>query len=154
MSLLSKMKHANWFLSFLLSFFFFGRKSRGQNLGFSDALMCQFSYPDGSRKTPTETIQIKRHYAAREGKLRLGWQRNMWHSLCQQIVRQDPAYYAAYVYLRRDQAWRLLSFPYYTKNTYPGESTTFKHIDVNINGLLDTGRGNTFYKGHSSLINR
>ncbi|KAJ5740169.1 hypothetical protein N7493_000041 [Penicillium malachiteum] len=55
------------------------------------------------------------HYRARPGKPRIGWARNMWFSLVQQLVRQDPAYYALYVFFRPDHAWRLISFPYYIK---------------------------------------
>lgn len=77
----------------------------------------------------------------------LGWQRNMWYGLCQQIVRQDPAYYATYVCLRPGHAWERVSFPYYTKNTQPGEKTAFKHIDINVNDLLATGRGEDIIQG-------
>ncbi|KAJ5736617.1 uncharacterized protein N7483_001742 [Penicillium malachiteum] len=91
------------------------------------------------------------HYRARPGKPRIGWARNMWFSLVQQLVRQDPAYYAFYVFFRPDHAWRLISFPYYTKSTYPGESTFFRHIDVNIADFVRTGRGQNALQGSLAL---
>ncbi|KAL0630600.1 hypothetical protein Q9L58_010552, partial [Maublancomyces gigas] len=51
------------------------------------------------------------------GKARNGWTRTMFYSLIQQLVRQDPAYYAIIAAARPDQNWRLISYPYYTKDT-------------------------------------
>ena len=70
-----------------------------------------------------------------------GWCRNMWHSLTQQAIRQDPVFYALNVVARPDLNWRLVSFPDYTKYTTEGDSTGFKHIDINIPKLLKSGRG-------------
>lgn len=58
----------------------------------------------------------------------------------QQILRQGPAYYAFCVRCRPDHAWKLVSFPYYAKRTYPGERTFFHHIDVNIIDFVRIGR--------------
>lgn len=69
-----------------------------------------------------------------------GWLRNMLYSLIQQVMRQDPLYYRYYVLLRPDQQWRLISYPYYTKYTVPGDSTRFTHIDINISRALDEQR--------------
>ncbi|KAJ5139428.1 hypothetical protein N7448_002836 [Penicillium atrosanguineum] len=91
------------------------------------------------------------HYLPRTGKPRLGWLRNMWHGIIQQLVRQDPAYYACYVFFRPDHAHRLISFPYYAKSTMPGEQTRFRHIDVNLNDLFQTGRGHAILQGSLSL---
>lgn len=41
----------------------------------------------------------------------LGWQRNMFYSIGQQIMRQDPLYYLLYACLRTDKQWRLISYP-------------------------------------------
>lgn len=79
------------------------------------------------------------HYMPRDGKPRLGWLRNMWHSIIQQLVRQDPAYYASYVFFRPDHAYKRISFPYYAKSTIPGEQTFFRHIDVNLNDRCCAG---------------
>jgi hypothetical protein len=91
------------------------------------------------------------HYKPEPGKPRLGWQRNMWHSLIQQLVRQDPAYYMLYVFFRPDHAWRMISYPYYTKNTVPGEQTGFRHIDFNVKDYIETGRGSNILQGSASF---
>jgi hypothetical protein len=75
----------------------------------------------------------------------------MWFSLVQQMVRQDPAYYAFYVLCRPDHAWKLVSFPYYAKRTYPGERTFFRHIDVNITDFVRSGRGENALQGSLAL---
>jgi hypothetical protein len=41
----------------------------------------------------------------------------MFYSANQQLVRQDPVYYALNVAARPDLNWRLVSYPYYTKDT-------------------------------------
>lgn len=87
----------------------------------------------------------------KQGIKRLGWQRNMWFSLIQQLTRMDPAYYMVYVFFRPDHAYRLISYPYYAKNTLPGESTKFRHIDINIRDYVDTGRGGNILQGSVSL---
>lgn len=75
------------------------------------------------------------------GKARNGWTRTMFYSLIQQLVRQDPGYYAIMAAARPDQNWRLISYPYYTKDTIIGESTGFKHLNLNVPALLESGRG-------------
>lgn len=91
------------------------------------------------------------HYTPAISKPRLGWSRNMFQSLTQQLVRQDVCYYAAYVAIRPDHAWRLMAFPYYTKSAYPGEATGFTHIDLNIGDFLATGRGGNAVQGSVSF---
>lgn len=99
----------------------------------------------------TEFDMYEYHYAERPGTPRIGWLRNMWFSLIQQLLRQDPAYYMFYVALRPDHVWRLISCPYYCKSTLPGEKTAFRHIDINIPDLLATGRGKNILQGSVSL---
>ena len=41
-----------------------------------------------------------------------GWLRNMYYSLGQQVMRQDPKYFAIYYALRPDQNTNLVSYPY------------------------------------------
>jgi hypothetical protein len=109
-------------------------------------------HPSGILALIHEEIDMyEYHYQPRPGKPRIGWIRNMWHSLIQQLVRQDPAYYACYVFFRPDHAWRLISFPYYVKSTMPGEQTYFRHIDINLNDLSRTGRGYAVLQGSLSL---
>ena len=83
-------------------------------------------------------------YHTREGmhgKKRNGWIRTMFYSVIQQVVRQDPVCYALNVACRPDMNYRLISYPYYTKDTSPGENTGFKHLDLNVPRLLSEGRG-------------
>jgi hypothetical protein len=75
------------------------------------------------------------------GKKRNGWIRTMFYSVIQQVVRQDPVCYALNVAARPDINFRLISYPYYTKDTTPGENTGFKHLDLNVPRLLSEGRG-------------
>ena len=90
------------------------------------------------------------HLREQNGVPNYGWCRNMWHSLVQQAMRQDPVFYALNVAARPDKNWRLISFPYYTKYAMAGDSTGFRHIDLNIRELLELGRGrNTVQTGVS-----
>ena len=75
----------------------------------------------------------------------------MWYSLIQQIVRQDPVYYALVVSLRSDKNWRLISYPYYTKCTSDGENTGFTHLDLNIKDFVESGKGANIVQGGLSL---
>jgi hypothetical protein len=80
-----------------------------------------------------------------------GWLRNMYYSLGQQVMRQDPAYYGIYCALRPDMNTDLVSYPYYAKYTHPGDSTFFRHIDINIKDLAKTGRGSNMIQGTLSI---
>jgi len=80
-----------------------------------------------------------------------GWLRNMYHSLGQQVMRQDPMYYAIYCALRPDRNTNLVTYSYYAKLTHPGDSTFFRHIDINVKGLVTAGRGANMIQGSVSL---
>jgi hypothetical protein len=81
----------------------------------------------------------------------LGWLRNMYHGLLQQFFRSSLRYYVLYVYLRPDRAYRLISYPYYTKYASKGDKTFFRHIDMNIDEAIQTGRGLNMIQGSVSL---
>lgn len=81
----------------------------------------------------------------------LGWLRNCWYSLAQDVVRQDPFYYLLYILLREDNAYKLISYPYYCKYTQKDDKTSFRHIDLNIPKLLAEGRGKFQIQGSLSL---
>ena len=74
----------------------------------------------------------------------------MWYSLIQQIVRQDPVYYAL-VSLPPDKNWRLISYPYYTKYASDGENTGSTHLDLNIKDFVESGKGANIVQGGLSL---
>lgn len=86
-----------------------------------------------------------------QGIISMGWLRSMWHSLIQQLIRQDPAYYALYVLLRPDHTWRLISSPYYSKSTSVGARTAFRHIDINVPRYLSRGRSANIIQGSVTL---
>ena len=90
-------------------------------------------------------------YHLRRGKKDWGWLRTMVHSVTQQIIRQDPVYYMAYVALRPDHQSNLIAYPYYTKYAKPGDSSFFRHIDVNIERCAYEGHGAMMVQGSVSL---
>ena len=90
------------------------------------------------------------HADGNHGK-RLGWARNMWYSLIQQIVRQDPIYYCLMVASRPDRNWKLISYPYYPKDTETEESTGFTHLNLNLHNFIKTGKGGNIVQGALAL---
>src|SRR5256885_15304152 len=61
----------------------------------------------------------------------------MYYSLIQQLVRQDPAYYALMAAARPDRGWRLISYPYITKDTdSSGQATGFLHMHLDLEAFL------------------
>ena len=109
-------------------------------------------YPDGILPLIQEEIDMyDYHFRTQPNRPRLGWNRIMWHSLGQQLIRQDISYYMCYIYFRPDHAYQLISFPYYTKSTQAGEKTFFRHIDINIDDYVQTGRGGSILQGSVSL---
>jgi hypothetical protein len=115
-----------------------------------------FSYlwdaDDISKMIDAEFDLYRHHYHAdgNPGK-RLGWARNMWYSLIQQIIRQDPMYYSLMAAARPDRNWKLISYPYYTKDTEPEESTGFMHLDLNLRNFIETGKGGNIVQGALAL---
>lgn len=97
--------------------------------------------PELTDMVDAEFEMYRHHLREQNGLPNFGWCRNMWHSLVQQVMRQDPVFYALNVAARPDKNWRLVSFPYYTKYAMDGDRTGFKHIDVNVQKLLKSGRG-------------
>ena len=91
------------------------------------------------------------HQTARNGKDNFGWLRTMVHSLSQQIIRQDIAYWQLYVCLRPDRNHRLVSFPYYTKYAVASDETAFAHLDLKVSSYLEDGRGANIIQGSVSF---
>ena len=56
----------------------------------------------------------------------------MFYSIGQQLIRQDLVYYMLYAALRPDKQWRLVTYLYYAKYAVKGDSTYFRHIDLNV----------------------
>ena len=73
------------------------------------------------------------------GQRSLGWLRSAYFSQIQQIIRQDPGYYAL-VAVTSGNLWQI-SFPYYLKATLPGDGIAFQYINLNMKKYLECGRG-------------
>lgn len=89
------------------------------------------------------------HTRTIDGKNNLGWCRVMYHSLIQQLVRGDIGYWLAYAILREET--NLISYPYYTKYTKPGDRTFFRHIDLNISEAVYSRHGVDTIQGSVSF---
>jgi hypothetical protein len=98
-----------------------------------------------------EFDMYRHHLREINGKPNYGWLRNSFYSIGQQLMRQDPVYYALYAALRPDQQWRLVSYPYYAKYAVEGDQTYFRHIDLNIPDLLSNSRGAYMIQGSVSI---
>ncbi|KAI9763395.1 MAG: hypothetical protein M1839_006454 [Geoglossum umbratile] len=86
-----------------------------------------------------------------DGQKRRGWMRHMFYSLVQQLVRQDPVYYALIAAARPDKKTWLICYPYYVKYQVEGESTDFAHLDINVDKFVKTGKGKNIIQGSLSL---
>jgi hypothetical protein len=100
-----------------------------------------------------EFDMYRHHLREINGKPNYGWLRNSFYSTAQQLMRQDPLYYALYAALRPDQQWRLVSYPYYAKYAVKGDQTYFRHIDLNVPDLLSSQRGSSMIQGSVSIDN-
>ena len=88
-----------------------------------------------------EFATYKHHERPSPDVRRQDWVRLMYHSLTQQLLRQDPIWYALVVATQPDHQWRLISYPYITKNTRQGEKTGFLHLDIDVGAYLESGVG-------------
>ena len=59
-----------------------------------------FRDPDIKMTIDEEFAMYRYHLREKGGQENYGWPRIMIHSLIQQVVRQSPAYYLLYVWLR------------------------------------------------------
>ncbi len=76
-----------------------------------------------------------------------GWLRTTMYTMIQQLVRQNFLYYAITVALRPDHETDLLAFPYFMKCTSKNYSASVKHVNLNVNDLLLSGRGQRRIQG-------
>jgi hypothetical protein len=93
----------------------------------------------------------RHHHRMLPGKKRLGWLRNMFFSIIQQLVRQDLVWYALSVACRPDHNHRLITYPYVTKDTDPGKRTYFFHMDLNVERYCKDGHGGNLLTSSVSL---
>ncbi|KAI9774031.1 MAG: hypothetical protein M1839_001916 [Geoglossum umbratile] len=96
----------------------------------------------------------RHHHRNLSGRSRMGWLRNMFYSLIQQLVRQDPVWYAIIASARPDKNWRLITYPYITKDTDAGgETTGLLHLDLNTSKFVQDGSGGNLLSSSMSLDN-
>ncbi|KAI9765616.1 MAG: hypothetical protein M1840_007305 [Geoglossum simile] len=86
-----------------------------------------------------------------DGQDNRGWMRHMFYSLPQQVIRQDPGYWAMTAAARPDTNYWLISYPYYVKDTSEGENTGFAHFDINVDEFVKSGRGLNMVQGSVSV---
>jgi hypothetical protein len=89
-----------------------------------------------------DEIEMYRHHYRTTGRKQDGLMRNMYFSLFNQLIRQDPALYVAHVNIRRDHETRLIAYPlcarYYTG---PAKSATSSAVQV---GFYEGDHGSFF----------
>ena len=100
-----------------------------------------FDYEDIAELIQEEVNMYLWHRRKVNGQPNLGWLRSAFFSQIQQIVRQDPVYYALVVATNPQKNWRQISFPYYMKAVLPGDYIYFLHLDLNIPRYMECGRG-------------
>ncbi|RPB28763.1 hypothetical protein L211DRAFT_844844 [Terfezia boudieri ATCC MYA-4762] len=66
------------------------------------------------------------HLRCKNGRPNRGWGCNMFHSVIQQVIRQDPLYYMLSAAARPDANYRLISYPYYVADKRAGD----RHVDL------------------------
>lgn len=109
--------------------------------------------PDILEMIDQEFTMYQHHAIPKPDRPRQGWCRNMYYSLIQQLVRQDPVWYAICAALQGKT--ELISHPYIAKDANPGEKTGFLHLDINVDKYLKSrspdDNGNKFHLLSSSL---
>ena len=88
-----------------------------------------------------EFNMYEHHFQPHTSKPNMGFLRNMFYSLTQQMVRQDPAWYALNVACRPSHDWRLITYPYVAKMVNPGDKTGFAHTDINLAKWVNNKHG-------------
>lgn len=100
-----------------------------------------------------EFNMYRHHYRPVPGRPQLGFLRNMFHALIQQVVRQDPVWYALMVACRPDHNIRLISYPYTAKDSLDGDATGFFHVDINLKRFIEEAIGTSQLTSSISLDN-
>jgi hypothetical protein len=104
--------------------------------------LCSYlNTPDIRAAIDFEFNLYQHHFAEIPGQPSMGFLRNMFYSGIQQLVRQDPGWYAIQVAARPDHQWRLICYPYVAKFVRFLMNTGFFHVDINIDKLLSDGIG-------------
>lgn len=76
----------------------------------------------------------------------------MFFGVTQQVVWQDLGHWLPYVAARIDHNSTLISYLYCAKYVFEKDSgTSFRHIDLNLDKFVATGRGGNAVRGSVSL---
>lgn len=105
--------------------------------------------PDILQMIDQEFSMYQHHSILKSDRPRQGWCRNMYYSLIQQLVRQDPVWYALCAALQGSS--ELIAYPYIAKDAIPGEKTGFLHLDINVGQYLKSDNNNILHLLSSSL---
>ncbi len=93
----------------------------------------------------------RHHYRPVPGRPKMGFLRNMIYGLTQQLVRQDPVWYALMVAARPDHNPNLVSYPYIARDPYLNEPTAFLHLDLNMREFIRSSQGANILSSSISL---
>ena len=86
----------------------------------------------------TEFGMYRHHHRPLSNGCPLGHLRNMYYSLIQQMMYQDPVWYALNAAARPDHNWRLITFPYVAGDKKPVGTTEALHLDLGLEQLVRT----------------
>jgi hypothetical protein len=104
-------------------------------------IFAYLNQPDIFAAIDTEFAMYRHPYRPVPGRPQMGFLRNMFYSLIQQLVRQDPVWYALIVAARPDHNYRLIYYPYIAKDSDQDERTGFLHLDLNVREFITAGHG-------------
>lgn len=86
-----------------------------------------------------EFAMYAHHQGLQPGKALHGFGRNMYYSMAQQIIAQDPLLLFLVIASRPDKDFRLCCYPYVVKNAKHKDKTEFEHVDLDIADFIEHG---------------
>ena len=95
----------------------------------------------------------KYHLRVPRGTKTMGFQRNMFYSPVQQLLRQDPLQWALMAAVRDDGNYRLITYPYVAKDSDTETTTFFEHMDLHLDSYMENGNGANQFTSGISLDN-
>ena len=75
-------------------------------------------------------FRIYQHYSRDQSASKIGWLRNIIHSLTQQVIRIDLLHYIVIAYLSGGQTQRFIIYPYYCRSVNIGGIPSFFRINL------------------------
>ena len=77
------------------------------------------------------------HFREINERSNMSWLRNYLYSILQQMIRIDLLYYYYYVLLKSNHCHHLIFYSYYCKLAQSRDLVHFRHIDLNVDDLID-----------------